>query len=71
MAYKKSKYTRAQKVAYNSGMGYRVAHEGKRVTFTRNPALRDNFLQGYNRAGEMIKRNPGRYPAQFKTKGDK
>ena len=71
MAYKKSKYTRAQKVAYNSGMGYRVAYEGKRVAYTKNPSLRNNFLQGYNRAGEMMKRNPDRYPAQFKTKGGK
>ena len=61
MARKKSNYSQSEKIAYYSGMGYRVSHEGKRIVF-KKPGLRENFKQGYMKAGSMMLRNPGRYP---------
>ena len=58
---KKSKYTNSQKIAYYSGMGYRVSHEGRGVEF-KNKALRTNFKSGYDK-------NPNKYP--MKKKGGK
>ena len=68
MAFKKSKYTNSQKIAYYSGMGYRVSHEGRGVEF-KNKALRTNFKSGYDKAGTMMLKNPNKYP--MKKKGGK
>lgn len=62
---RKSKYTNSQKIAYYSGMGYRVSHEGRGVTF-KNTALRKNFSAGYDKAGTMMLKNPNKYPMKKK-----
>lgn len=67
MAYK-SKYTKSQKIAYYSGMGYRVSHEGRGINF-KKPHLRKNFSAGYDKAGSMMLKNPNTYP--MKKKGGK
>ena len=68
---KKSKYTRSQKIAYYSGMGYGVSHQGRRVTFKRNPELRNNFRKGYNHGINLTIKYPDRYPVKFTKKGGK
>lgn len=68
-----SKFSRAQYTAYYSGMGYAVAHAGKRVDFekSKNPGNRANFLAGYNRGLAMMARNPEKYPPKFRKKRKK
>ena len=46
----KTKYTRAQKQAYYSGMGYSTAYSGKEINFD-NPENMQSFKAGY-RAGK-------------------
>ena len=69
----KSNFNRAQRTAFYSGMGYAVAHAGKRVDFSKskNPSNRANFLAGYNRGLTMMARNPEKYPAKFRKKKKK
>lgn len=52
-----AKYTRAQKKAYYSGMGYRAAHEGKAIPF-KSEKNKESFRRGYKKAGESVKKYP-------------
>ena len=61
MAEFKSKFSRAERQAYHSGMGYAVAHAKKGINFAK-PELRRNFAAGYARGMERIERNPLKYP---------
>lgn len=62
MAVFKSRFSRAERQAYHSGMGYAVAHAKKGINFSK-PELRRNFAAGYARGMERIERNPLKYPA--------
>lgn len=57
MARRKSKYSAAEKKAYYSGMGYRVAYNGKFIPF-KNQKNRDSFAAGYAAAGKAAKKYP-------------
>ena len=56
----KKNYTRAERQAYISGMGYAIGHKRKGINFSR-PELRRNFAQGYQKGLERIKRKPLKY----------
>ena len=66
----KKQFSRAERVAYYSGMGYAVSHAGRRVDFakTKNPSNRNDFLAGYNHGLAMMARNPGKYPRKLRKK---
>ncbi len=51
------KYTRAQRKAYYSGMGYRAAYEGKEIPF-RNAQNRASFQAGWKAAMDTVKKYP-------------
>ena len=55
-----SRFTRAERQAYYSGMGYAVAYSKKGINFEK-PSLRRNFSAGYAQGMERIKRNPLKY----------
>ena len=57
----KKNYTRAERQAYISGMGYAIGHAKKGINFSK-PGLRRNFAAGYAKGLERIKRNPLKYP---------
>ena len=59
---KLAKFSNSQKIAYYSGMGYRVAHEKKGITFNK-PESRVSFSKGYTAAGKMMAKSPSKYPA--------
>ena len=61
MANIKKKFSRAERQAYHSGMGYAVAHKKKGINFSK-PELRRNFAAGYAKGLERIERNPLKYP---------
>ncbi len=54
-----AKYTRAQKKAYYSGMGYRAAMENKKIPFKSEKNL-NSFRQGYKNAAANVSRYPNR-----------
>ena len=62
MANKKSKYTRAQKRAYYSGMGYATAYHDKAIKFeaTEN---RESFVAGWKQGTAMARQKPDKYPS--------
>ena len=57
----KSKYTRAQKRAYYSGMGYATAYSGKAIHFDK-PENRESFEAGWKQGKAMARQNPTKYP---------
>ena len=52
-----AKYTRAQKKAYYSGMGYRAAVEGKKIPFKSAKNL-EAFRKGYRAARSWVANYP-------------
>lgn len=62
MAKVQSRFSRAERQAYISGMGYAVAHKKKGINFSK-PTLRRSFAAGYDKGLERIKLNPAKYPA--------
>ena len=73
----KSKYTRAQKRAYYSGMGYATASRKKGINFD-NPENEASFKAGLKQGVAMLARTPDKYPpiaeklaAQKKSKSAK
>ena len=60
----KRKYSRAEKQAYHSGMGYAVRHQNRNIDFKggRRGRLYNSFMAGYKKALSMIFRNPSKYP---------
>lgn len=67
---KQSKYTKAQKLAYYSGMGYATAYSGKAINF-KEESNRDSFRAGYKRGSAMIKAAPNKYPSLDDVKAKK
>ena len=61
MAQFKSKFTRAERQAYQSGKGYAVAHAKKGINFAQ-PKLRASFAKGFAKGNEIIAKNPLKYP---------
>ena len=61
MANKKTRFSRSERQAYLSGMGYAVAHKKKGINFSR-PALRKSFAAGYKKGLERVEQNPLKYP---------
>lgn len=57
----KKKYINAERKAHYSGMGYRIAHDGKAIKF-ENAAIRDSFTAGYKIGGKVIAKRPRKYP---------
>ena len=73
----KSKYTRAQKRAYYSGMGFATASRKKGINFD-NPENEASFKAGLKQGVAMLSRTPDKYPpiaeklaAQKKSKSAK
>ena len=62
MAQYKTKFSRAERQAYQSGKGYAVAHAKKGINFAK-PELRASFAKGYAKGKQMIAKNPLKYPA--------
>lgn len=60
-SWKKSRYSRAERRAYESGKGYRVARENRGINF-KNPKNRASFQAGYAAAGKSLKKNSSKYP---------
>lgn len=54
---KKSKYTRSQRKAYYSGMGYRAARMGKQIPF-KNQQNKESFRAGFQAALDVVKKYP-------------
>lgn len=54
---KKSNYTRAQKRAYYSGMGYATAYHNKQINFA-TPENKESFKAGYKQGVAMAKQTP-------------
>lgn len=54
---RQSNYSAAEKKAYYSGMGYRIAYAGKAIPF-KNKKNRDSFAAGYAAAGKAAKKYP-------------
>lgn len=61
MAKNKSNYTRAQKRAYYSGMGYATAYHNKQINFA-TPENKESFKAGYKQGVAMAKNTPDKYP---------
>lgn len=57
----KSKYTRAQKRAYYSGIGYATASRKKGINFD-NPENEASFKAGLKQGVAMLSRTPDKYP---------
>ena len=58
---KPRQFTRAQKRAYHSGMGYAVSFYGRGIHF-QDPSLKKSFAAGYNSGIEKMRRKPAKYP---------
>ena len=58
---KKSRFTKAQNAAYNSGKGYSIARNGRKINFSSDD-LKNSFLAGYQAGSEKIKASPKKYP---------
>ena len=58
----KSKFSRAERQAYSSGMGYAVGHAKKGINFSK-PEVRESFRKGFNKGKAMMERNPLKYPS--------
>ena len=58
---KKSKYTKNQRNAYHSGMGYSIAHKGKKIEFSSDD-MRESFMAGYKAGVGKLKKSPKKYP---------
>lgn len=56
-----SNYTRAQKRAYYSGMGYATAYHKKAIKFAK-PENRASFEAGWKQGTAMAKQTPDKYP---------
>lgn len=57
----KSKYTRAQRKAYYSGMGYACAAYGKAINF-KSEENKQSFYAGWGAGKKKIAANADRYP---------
>lgn len=57
----KSKYTRAQRKAYYSGMGYACAANGKAINF-KSEENKQSFYAGWGAGKKKIAANADRYP---------
>lgn len=55
-----SRYSDAQRKAFYSGQGFRVAYQGLKINF-RNPETRASFEQGWRAAGKKIAQYPQKY----------
>ena len=62
-----SKYTRAQRQAYYSGMGYSTAYSGKEIKFD-NPENKASFNAGWKAGKKMVEKSPSKYPPLGTTK---
>ena len=62
MAQIKTNYSRAERQAYISGMGYAIGHQKRGINFAK-PELKQSFRKGYNKGLARIDRNPLKYPA--------
>lgn len=51
------KYTKAQKKAYYSGMGYRAGQMGKKIPF-KNADNKESFRNGYKKAKNAVNNYP-------------
>ena len=51
------KYSRAQKKAYYSGMGYRAGQEGKAIPF-KSEKNKQSFRDGYKKAKKAVAKYP-------------
>lgn len=60
----KSKYTRAQKRAYYSGMGYATAYHNKAIKFD-TPENRSSFEAGWKQGTAMARSKPDKYPPAY------
>ena len=58
---KKKKYTKGQRNAYQSGMGYSIAHKGKKIAFS-SEEMKESFMAGYRAGTAKIKKSPKKYP---------
>ena len=56
-----AKFSRAERQAYNSGMGYAVGFQKKGINFSK-PKLRKSFAAGFKKGNEMMGRTPDKYP---------
>lgn len=63
----KTKYTSGQRKAYQSGMGYSVAHSGNRINF-KSALNRQSFIDGFNAGLKAQNKSPDRYPKSSKFK---
>lgn len=75
MSYPKTRFSRAQRAAYESGKGYAVAHSGKQIDFAK-PEVKESFAAGFRKGKQMMKRNPLKYadlpkPKKTRTKKKK
>ena len=57
----KGRFTKAQNAAYNSGKGYSIARNGRKINFSSDD-LKNSFLAGYQAGSEKIKASPKKYP---------
>ena len=55
-----AKFSRAQRQAFNSGMGYAVGYQKRGINFSK-PSLRKSFAAGFKKGNEMMGRNPEKY----------
>lgn len=63
----KPKYTKSEKMAYNSGMGYALAMDGKGINFD-TPKMRESFNAGYKYGRKLAQKNPKKYFDKNKSK---
>ena len=70
MAFKRSRYTDNQRAAYNSGRGYAVAHDGRKIEFKggREGDMYNSFMAGYRAGKSAIERSPDKYPKNPKPR---
>ena len=59
----KSKFSKNQQKAYYSGMGYGVAHKGKKIEFTSSD-IKDSFMAGYKAGVQKVQKSPKKYPTR-------
>ena len=58
---KKSKFSSNQRTAYNSGKGYAVAYEGKKIEF-KSSDLKESFMAGFRAGRSAVQKSPKKYP---------
>lgn len=64
---KQPKYTKSEKMAYNSGMGYALAIKGKGINFEK-PNMKESFNSGYKFGIKLAQKNPQKYFDKSKSK---